>query len=410
MPSTLPHDTSLPAGTESEPDNSAFSVLIVDSEELLTKSCAHILALEGYTVFTAASGREGMGAVRRHRPDIVLLERRLPDADGLAMLGEIRALAPETMVVVITGFAAVDDSVRTLEAGAYDYVPKPFTATQLRILVGSAARQHRLQRDVTCRRERLAELYGLETVIGTSAAMQRVREVVSRVAPTDDSVLISGEPGTGREHVARAVQAAGPRVERPFVVVDCAAPRVPFALQAELFGYERNGFGTHETVRGLLEVAFGGTVLLDEITEIDTEVQAGLLRAVRERRVWRVAGGDFGTPIDVRWICTTRRDPEQAVREGTLHPDLFRRLATVHIRLPPLRERREDIPALARHFLGLHEREHARRPRFSDDALRVLGEHPWPGNVRELKDAVERIVSRTRPGEEITPAHLPELA
>lgn len=389
-------------------DDVPITVLIVDDEELLVKSCGQILASEGYTVFTEGRGRNALEVVRRQRPDIVLTDLNLPDTDGLALLKEIKRLAPETLVVMITGFATVDSSVEAIRAGAYDYIPKPFTATQLRILIGRAAQQVKLVRDNASLRDQLKKHYSFENIIGTSDSIQKVFSVVSRVAPTDASVFISGESGTGKELIARALHANSRRSGRPFMAINCAA--LPdHLLESELFGHEKGSFtGADQQRRGLLEVASGGTFFLDEISEMSMELQAKLLRVIQERKIRRV-GGESEIPIDVRWVSATNRDPEAAVREGALRQDLLYRLNVVPVKLPPLRHRREDIPALAQHFLRRYAQEYDRdNLRFSAEALRVLSDYEWPGNVRELQNMVERIVSLCLPGQEILGEDLPE--
>jgi DNA-binding NtrC family response regulator len=394
--------------TDTTPPDVPISVLICDDEELLVKSCGQILSSEGYTVQTEGRGKNALEAVRRHRPDIVLTDLRLPDMDGLALLKEIKKVAPETLVVMITGFATVDSSVEAIRAGAYDYIPKPFTATQLRILIGRAAQQVQLVRDNAQLRDQLRRQYSFENIIGTSESIQKVFSVVSRVAPTDASVFVSGESGTGKELIARAVHANSRRSSRSFVAINCAA--LPdHLLESELFGHEKGSFtGADNLRRGLLEAASGGSFFLDEISEMSMDLQAKLLRVIQERRIRRV-GGEAEIPIDVRWISATNRDPEQAVRDGVLRQDLLYRLNVVPLRLPPLRERPEDVPALAQHFLRRFGSDYERGDlRFTPEAVRVLSEYHWPGNVRELQNVVERIVSLCLPGQEITPADLPE--
>ena len=386
----------------------SISVLIVDDEELLVKSCGQILSSEGYSVFTEGRGKNALDVVRRHRPEIVLTDLMLPDMDGLALLKEIKKVAPETLVVMITGFATVDSSVEAIRAGAYDYIPKPFTATQLRILIGRAAQQVKLVRDNANLRDQLKKHYSFENIIGTSDAIQKVFGVVSRVAPTDASVFISGESGTGKELIARAIHANSRRSGRPFMAINCAA--LPdHLLESELFGHEKGAFtGAENLKRGLLEVASGGTFFMDEISEMSMELQAKLLRVIQERRIRRV-GGEVEIPIDVRWVSATNRDPETAVRDGALRQDLLYRLNVVPVKLPPLRLRREDIPALAQHFLRRYAQEYDRdNLRFSPESMRVLQEYDWPGNVRELQNVVERIVSLCLPGQEILPEDMPE--
>ncbi len=390
---------------------SALKVLVVDDEALLVRTCARLLEQEGYAVLTATRGQEGLELVRRQRPEIMLTDLNLPDMDGLALLREARAVDPDLLVIMITAFATVDSSIEAIRAGAYDYIPKPFTATQLQVLMGRAANRVQLARDNRRLRGQLQERYSLENVVGGSEAMQQVASVVSRVAPTDASVLISGESGTGKELIARATHVRSRRSERPFVAVNCAAFPENL-LESELFGHERGAFtGAESQKRGLLEHASGGTFFLDEISEMPLGLQTKLLRVLQERSIRRV-GGTAEIPIDIRVIAATNRDPSEAVRAGVLRQDLFFRLNVVPVRIPPLRGRREDIPLLAQHFLRRYaqeyERDGAAPLRLSGEAMRALVAFDWPGNVRQLQNVMERVVSLALPGEELGVEDLPE--
>jgi DNA-binding NtrC family response regulator len=385
-----------------------ISVLVVDDEELLARSCTQILASEGYAVSSESRGRAALEYVRRKRPEIVLADLRLPDVDGMWLLREIRQASPETLVIMITGFATVTSSVEAIQSGAYDYIPKPFTATQLRILLGRAALQVDLARDNALLRDRLKRQASFDGVVGTSPAIQKVFSMVSRVAPTEATVFISGESGTGKELIARAIHLGSRRANQAFVAINCAA--LPDnLLESELFGHEKGAFtGANTLRRGLLETAAGGTFFLDEITEMSLELQAKMLRVVQERRIRRV-GGDVEIPIDVRWLSATNRDPDEAVRRGTLRQDLYFRLNVVPVKIPPLRQRMEDIPLLAQHFLKCYGEEYGRTDlRLDSEVIRALGEYRWPGNVRELQNVVERMVSLSGDGPRITMDELPE--
>lgn len=388
-----------------------LSVLVVDDEELLVRSCARILEHEGFRVRTASRGREALELVIRDRPDIILTDLMLPDIDGLELLREVREVDEEVLVIMITGYATVDSSVAAIKAGAYDYIPKPFTATQLQILVGRAARQVRLARDNERLRDQLRERHLLEGVIGESEPMKRLFELVQRVAPTDASVFITGESGVGKELIARAVHNQSRRAEGPFMAVNCAA--FPDALlESELFGHEKGAFtGAEEMRRGLLEVAAGGTFFLDEVSEMPLDLQAKLLRVLQERKIRRV-GGEVEIPLDIRVIAATNRDTEGLVRDGLLRQDLFFRLNVVPLRVPPLRERQDDISRLAlhflRHFAVEYERDGTQPLRLSADSMKALRAHAWPGNVRELRNLMERVVSLSGPGEEVQIGDLTE--
>jgi len=385
-----------------------LTVLVVDDEELLAKSCKQILSSEGYQVTTETRGKVALDLIRRHQPDVILTDLMLPDMDGMALLREARQVAPDALIIMITGFATVDSSVEAIQAGAYDYIPKPFTATQLRILVGRAAQQVRLARDNAQLRDQLKRQHSFENIIGTGEAMQKVFSVISRVAPTEASVFVSGESGTGKELIAGAIHSTSRRSDRPFVAINCAA--LPeHLLESELFGHERGAFtGADGQHRGLLEMANGGTFFLDEICEMSVDLQAKLLRVIQERRIRRV-GGESEIPVDLRLISATNQEPERAVRDGTFRQDLYFRLNVVPIRLPPLRARAEDIPTLVQHFLRYFAKQYDRpNVRLTQEALRLMRAYSWPGNVRELQNVMERIVSLSIPGEQVGVDDLPE--
>ncbi|MGH7459039.1 MAG: sigma-54-dependent transcriptional regulator [Longimicrobiaceae bacterium] len=385
----------------------SITVLVVDDEELLLKSCGQILVGSGFAVLTENRGRSALELVRRQRPDIVLADLRLPDMDGMDLLRQIKEEVPEALVVMITGFATVDSSVEAIEAGAYDYIPKPFSATQLRILLGRAAQQVKLARDNARLRDQLKRRSSFDHIVGSSEPLRRVFSVVERVAPTDASVFVSGESGTGKELIARAIHAASRRADHPFVPVNCAA--LPDnLLESELFGYEKGAFtGADQQRQGLIEQAAGGTFLLDEISEMSLELQAKLLRVIQERVIRRV-GGKGEIPIDVRWVSATNRNPDTAISEGVIRQDLYYRLNVVPVHIPPLRERKDDVIPLVQHFLKRYSKEYGREGvTLSAAALRVLTNHSWPGNVRELQNAVERVVSLSEAGGEISADDLP---
>ena len=369
------------------------TVLVIDDEEYLLTTCGQILGNEGYEVLTARNGAQGMDLVRRRHPDIIFSDLRLPDTDGMSLLREIRRISPETLVIMMTGFATVDSSVEAIGEGAYDYIPKPFTATQLRILMGRAAQQVALARDNARLRDALHREYGFENLVGNSQALRQIYSIVSRVAPTDASIFISGESGTGKELVARAIHARSRRAQQPFMAVNCAA--LPDTLlESELFGHEKGAFtGADSRRKGLIELAEGGTFFLDEITEMSPDLQAKLLRVVQEQRVRRV-GGEAEIAVNVRWVSATNRDPEEAIAERKLRQDLYYRLNVVPIVISPLRERPDDVLPLAQHFLAKYSEQYDRpRLRLTPEAIEVLQEHSWPGNVRELQNAIERMVS-----------------
>jgi DNA-binding NtrC family response regulator len=385
-----------------------IAILAVDDEELLLRSCRQILKLDGYDISTEKRGKAALESVRRQAPDIVLLDLNLPDMDGMDLLRQVKSSVPDALIIIITAFATVDSSLEAIEAGAHDYIPKPFSATQLRILIARAAHQVQLIRDNALLRDQLRQQNRFENIIGSSGAMQRVFSIITRVSTTDATVFLSGESGTGKELVARAIHGHSRRAEQPFIAINCAA--LPeHLLESELFGHERGAFtGAESQHRGLLEIANGGTFFLDEICEMSFDLQAKLLRFIQERSIRRV-GGEAEIPIDVRLISATNRDPDKAVREGVFRQDLFFRLNVVPIRIPPLRLRSEDIPALVTHFLQHYGTRYDRPSvRLCSDVMGVLRAYPWPGNVRELENVIARLVSLAIPGEEIQVGDLPE--
>jgi two-component system, NtrC family, response regulator AtoC len=361
-------------------------------------------------VFSETCGKAALAALKRHRPDIVLADRVLPDMDGLTLLKKIKEIAPGTLVVIIAESATVDSRLEAIRAGAYEFISKPCTATKLRNVVGWALEQWQFMRDLDRQRdehlERLKKHSGSE-IVGTNDAIRKAVAIVSRTASTNDNVFISGEPGTESDVVARVIHANSQRRDRGFAAVNCSL--IPsHLLELELFGFE-NGFeGPHRVP--LLEEASGGTFFLEEITEISMDLQARLLCLIEEKCALHSPRlGEI--PIDIRWISSSSRDLEQAVREGQLRQDLLDHLNVVPISLPALRQRREDIPAIAQHYLekysGLEGRSGVL---FSAESLRELVEYPWPGNVHELQDVIRKIVSVSVEEQEITPADLPDFA
>lgn len=388
----------------------SLTVLFLDDEELLVSTCETLLRGQGFRVLTATRVREALSLLERHRPDLVFSDVQLPDGSGMDVLAAAKKADPDCVVMMITAFATVEASIESIRAGAYDYLPKPFTATQLQVLAGRAANQVELARENARLRQQLRARPTLSNTIGSSKAMRGIADLVARVAPTDASVFITGESGTGKELVARAVHEMSQRQAGPFLAVNCAA--LPGnLLESELFGHERGAFTGADAARpGLLESAAAGSFFLDEVAEMSSELQAKLLRAIQEKRARRV-GGAAELTLDVRWIAATNRDPEDAVEQGSFRQDLFFRLNVVPIHLPPLRSRREDVPLLAHHFLRrfatMYYKDAVEELRLSADAVAALVNHDWPGNVRELQNVIERVVALASPGQEIRVADLP---
>jgi DNA-binding NtrC family response regulator len=369
------------------------TLLIADDDPVARDLLAEVLARDGYRVCVAAGGEECLRVAQREPLDLALVDLRMPDLDGLAVLTRLRSLQPDLPVLILTAFASIETAIETIRAGAYDYLSKPFRMEEIKVVVRRALEARRLAQENLHFRQELRDRYHVERLVGQSPRMVELYTLVARVANLDTTVLIQGETGTGKELVARAIHFASRRADRPFVVVDCAAlPETLF--ESELFGHERGAFtGAVTARRGLLETSAGGTCLLDEIGELPPALQARLLRVLQERTVRRVGGND-AIPVDVRIVAATNRDLRRRVGEGAFREDLFYRLDVVTITVPPLRERPRDIPLLAQHFLEKFTRAAGQAPRrFARETLAALSEHAWPGNVRELEHLIERAVA-----------------
>ena len=367
-------------------------ILIVDDEAFIRENLERILAEDGYRPLSAADGDEALRQVSEAEVDLVLLDLNLGPRSGLEVLAALRDIDPELLVIIITGYGTVESAVEALKMGAYDYIKKPFKADAIRLIVKLALETRSLRREVRhLRRESKAPPADLE-MIGTSPAMLQVYHQVREVAKHETAtVLITGESGTGKELVARAVHDLSRRKERPFVEINCGS--LPFnLLETELFGHERGAFTDAKTRKiGLFEEASGGTIFLDEIGEMDMGLQVKLLRVLEDRRIRRL-GGTRNIDIDARVVAATNRDLKRAIAAREFREDLYYRLNVFPIHLPPLRERREDIPPLLDHFLKRFSREfHKNIREVSRDALDLLMRYHWPGNVRELRNLVERI-------------------
>ncbi|MBZ5587129.1 MAG: sigma-54 dependent transcriptional regulator [Acidobacteriia bacterium] len=380
-------------------------IVVVDDDEAIRDSCRQTLERSGYRVATATDAFSAVKVIRLQLPDLVILDLKMPGVADTELLRKLKAEHPGLDVVVITGYSSVGSAVECMRLGAYDYLPKPFDTESLRLVVRRALEKRRLAVENEALRRTLAGASAGEALLGESAAMRRVRELVERVAVTDSTVLIAGESGTGKELVARAIHTGSSRRERPFVALDCAA-LVESLCESELFGHVKGAFtGATGSRPGRFELADGGTVFLDEIANVGPAIQAKLLRVLQEREITRV--GD-GRPIsvDVRVVAATNRDLAAEIKDGHFREDLFYRLSVVTIDLPPLRARREDISLLAE---GLLQRIQARRalpPRpLSAAALATLQGHDWPGNVRELENTLERALVLAQ-GAEIAPEDL----
>ncbi len=370
----------------------AATILVVDDDSAMLDACVESLAGRGYEVATAASGSAAVEILGRRVFDLVVADVRMPTPGGLEILAWLRTEAPGLPVIVITGYATVEMAVEAMKTGAADFLAKPFTPDALRLAVERCLRAHRLAVENEILKGEVATRGGHRAFVGSSEPIQRIRDLVARVGPTDSTVLVTGESGTGKEVVARWVWENSLRRERPFVVVDCGA-LVGTLFESELFGHMKGSFtSATSTKHGRLELASSGTVFFDEIGNVSTDIQAKLLRVIQEREITRV-GSTRVIPVDVRIIAATSRNLLDEIRAGRFREDLFYRLCVVPIIIPPLRQRAADIPLLAAHFLELSNRKCHKRVRgFSAAALAALAEHSWPGNVRELENIVERAV------------------
>ena len=370
----------------------ALRILIVDDETIVRDSLGAWFRQDGHKVDVAEGAKEALRLVAAARYDIAFLDIKMPGMDGLELQARLAQADPELTIVLMTAYASVETAVKAMKNGAYDYIVKPFDPDDLSLLVKRAAEHRSLRAENLRLKQSLESAAGPPPLLGTSAPMRQVIELVATVAASDATLLITGESGTGKEVVARAIHAASARRYNPMVVVNCGA--LPEGiLESELFGHEAGAFtGARARHRGKFESADGGTVFLDEIGEVSPKVQVELLRVLEEKKVTRL-GGSAPVSVDFRTITATNRDLQAAVKQGTFREDLYWRLNVVHIHIPPLRERPEDVPVLAEHFLAKIARSMSRRPmRFSADALDALSSYPWPGNVRELQNAIERAV------------------
>ncbi len=367
-------------------------VLAVDDEEVVCESIRRVLSEEGYTVRTTTSSREGLELIRKEAFDLLLLDIKMPEVDGIELLRAARSASPETEVIIVTGYATIETAVEAIKLGAFDYLEKPVSPPQLVVATARALERKHLV-DLTQRlRSELESRHRIGNVICSSAKMRNVMRLVAKVAPTTSTVLITGETGTGKDVIARAIHYNSRRKDGPFVVADCASLHESL-LESELFGHVRGAFtGAIKDRKGLAETARGGTLFLDEISTVSPQVQGSLLRLIQEREI-RPVGSDKPVPVDVRLIAATNQDLRSLVDNGTFREDLFYRLSVFTLDLPPLRERREEIPLLAHHFVQQFAEELDKKiDGITPAAMALLEAHDWPGNVRELENVMERAV------------------
>jgi DNA-binding NtrC family response regulator len=383
-------------------------ILVVDDEEIVLQSCRRALGDGERVVDTAASGAEALKRIEEGRYDVVLLDIMMPDIDGLQVLQRVKESHPDIEVIMVTGLSQIETAVRAMKLGAFDYLPKPFDPDELALVVDRAVERRRLLQENVSMQGEAGSKYRFENIIGSSPRMQAVFRLIAQCAPTNTTVLITGESGTGKELIARAIHYNSLRKDQPIVPVDCMSLSENL-LESELFGHVKGAFtGAVANKRGLLEVAEGGSVFLDEVGNIPLSIQAKLLRVIQERE-FKAVGDTRTQSANIRLVCATNRDLRAMVAEGAFRDDLFYRINIFPIRVPALRERREDIPALAHHFLKECSAEIGKPvARFSDDAMALLTSYDWPGNVRELENAVHRAVILAS-DEVVRKAHLADL-
>ncbi len=365
------------------------SILIVDDEEAIRTSLRSILEDEGYEVAVAANGVEALKIYGTDPPDLMILDIWMPEMDGLETLRRVKEFVPTTQVMMISGHGSIETAVKAIKLGAYDYIEKPLSLENVTLRVKHALDQYRLAQENRALRSKVQRKFEL---VGHSPVMQRLRELIETAGPTNSRVLIGGENGTGKELVARAIHLHSTRSDHPFVAVNCAA--IPETLiESELFGHEKGSFtGATSMKRGQFEQADGGTLFLDEIGDMSLSTQAKVLRALQEQQFTRV-GGTKLMKVDVRVLAASNKDLEKEIGKGQFREDLYYRLNVVPIVVPPLRERREDIPALVQHFMRMHAEEQGLRMKdVSPEAMAVFQQYEWPGNIRELRNLTERLM------------------
>ncbi|MCF8042290.1 MAG: sigma-54 dependent transcriptional regulator, partial [Desulfarculaceae bacterium] len=377
-------------------------ILIVDDEKNYLVVLQALLADNGYEMLTAQNGSQALALAAEEEPDLVITDMRMPQMSGLDLIQRLKARFNEMPIIVMTAYGTVENAVEAMKSGATDYISKPFENTELLLTVQKALKMRRLLFQNRLLKE---ELQGYGEIIGDSKAMRQVYGLIDKVAATKATVLLTGESGTGKELIARAIHARSPRAEEPFVAVNCMA-LTETLLESELFGHEKGAFtGATSRRKGRFEMAHGGTLFLDEVGEMSLSLQVKLLRVLQERTFERV-GGNLQLSVDVRIVAATNRDLTQAVESGDFREDLFYRLNVVRIDVPPLSQRREDLPVLVAHFVKKYAAEVGRpAPQVDKQAMELIYSHSWPGNVRELENAIERAVILA--GDSITPGDLP---
>ncbi len=375
--------------TEPISETNLLNLLIVDDERSMRDSCREVAHSLGFNTRAADSPEQAYSVLDTNPVDVVLLDLRLPGTGGLEVLREIKRRRPETLVIVMTGFATVQSAVQAMKLGAYDYITKPFNTDELRLVLERVLAHLKLTTENRLLREQLKSKHGFGSIVGHAPEMEKLYRIIAKAAHSSHPVLILGESGTGKELVARSIHYSGPNRDKPFIPVDCGS-LVPTLVESELFGYVRGAFtGAVRAKDGLMVTAEGGTIFLDEVGELPVDLQAKLLRAIQEKEV-RPVGGTRAVPINVRVLAATNCDLEAAVQQGTFRRDLYFRLNVLTLRIPPLRERTQDIPLLIGSVLERINATSQTQHTLGDDALRVMLTYDWPGNVRELENCIER--------------------
>jgi DNA-binding NtrC family response regulator len=371
-----------------------LNLLIVDDERSIRDACREIAQSLGFNTFTADSAEHAYRLLESQGIDAVLLDLRLPGGGGLEALNQVKCRRPDAIVVVVTGYGTVQSAVQAMKNGAYDYVTKPFSLEELKMLLDRVVNHLKLKTENRMLREKVKSKQGFGSIIGRSPEMEKLYRIIAKAAYSSHPVLILGESGTGKELVARSIHFSGPYRDKPFIPVDCGS-LVPTLIESELFGYVKGAFtGAAQAKDGLLSIAEGGTIFLDEVGELPVDLQAKLLRAIQEKEI-RPVGSTKRIPINVRILAATNRDLEQGVSHGNFRRDLYFRLNVLSLRIPPLRERRQDIPMLASHFLDRLSRSSGQERTLSDEAIKAMLAYDWPGNVRELENCLERACALT---------------
>jgi DNA-binding NtrC family response regulator len=382
-------------------------ILVVDDEEIVRDVLSSLLTSENYSVDFALTGTQALEMARQRAYQVVLLDLMLPDMDGLQVLEEIRKFEEVPATIMLTAFGSIEKAVRATKLGAFDFITKPFKNDEMLLAVKNAIEQHQLREENARLKKSLRERFNYRNIIGKSSGMQQIYDLITQVAPRRSTILIQGESGTGKELVAKAIHAESSRSDAPFVAINCG--NIPSdLLESELFGHVRGAFtGATSSKKGLFEAADGGSLFLDEVATISMEMQSKLLRVIQEREFRRL-GGLENVRIDVRIIAAANTDLAAAVQAGTFRDDLFYRLNVIVIKLPPLRERTDDIQLLAEHFAKKYCEENEKTAcKIEPAALKVLMDYGWPGNVRELENVIERAVVLA-PGDVITPDLFPK--